>query len=1072
MKWSIPEKTVQLGRRYADDGRVTGITQDLTHEIWHADVIGSKIYQIELDGTPKENDRCTCQFWHEHHYCKHTVAVELTLRDKGLNRVLKQNPTLKQTYKAPSLASLFTNGFTKLQQEMTEKVLQEHQALQIGFQIDSVEVSSYHPEKNVFGLALKIGFLNERLYVVKNVGEFLKLFEQQGVYRLDEQREFSLNYTNFNESDRQLLREILAIYRSNQLLASNGIQVKGSIKQRYLLLPNHAVKELILKLQQAQKLQLVINKKQREYIRFTTETLPLTFRIKPKKSGYLLMIDNPLDGYWSSYSWANCGQTMYELSKRQQEIYDMLQQLLKRTEKPEVFYDQTEVADLFSYVLPELSEIGEIVVDDILAQELVHYPLKSQIVLSISEDKLCARVDFRYGEEIVSTDPNLTTKTELTSLVVRDNIQESRLLKLLEHAGYVKRATNFQKTLPSGQALYELFTSELPKFRQVTEVVVEDSLSSQYLEAVQYQPQIDLSEEGSWLDIRFDISNIDETEITALVGSLLEKKAFHQLENGQIISLETEDFQQTSEALAKLRGYLSYQDGHLVVPKHLGLQVEEAFEGITETEFSLDFTELVEELTHPAAYDVALPKGLRATLRSYQEEGYRWFKVLSKYHFGGILADDMGLGKTVQAIAYLLSEKETGRVKEPSIVVAPASLIYNWQVECAKFAPNLKTIIVTGSKKDRQKLLAETSAYDVIITSYAGVRQDIEFYQETKWHCLILDEAQAIKNSATKTFQAMKDLKTVQRFALSGTPVENDIEELWALFHMLMPGFFPPKTKFKKMATEEIARMIQPFILRRDKRHVLKDLPDKIETNLYSALTDEQKKVYMAYLRQMQASVNGMSSTDFKQNRMSILAGLTRLRQICCDPRLFIEDYAGESGKLEQVKDLILSAKANGRRILLFSQFTSMLSLIETELQELAIDSFYLRGSTKPEERLKMVDAFNEGEKDVFLISLKAGGTGLNLTGADTVILYDLWWNPAVEEQAAGRAHRMGQKKVVEVWRLIAEGTIEEKMDQLQQDKRDLFAKVMTTPAEKELGKLTEDDIREILNGGVLDLPE
>lgn len=282
---------------------------------------------------------------------------------------------------------------------------------------------------------------------------------------------------------------------------------------------------------------------------------------------------------------------------------------------------------------------------------------------------------------------------------------------------------------------------------------------------------------------------------------------------------------------------------------------------------------------------------------------------------------------------------------------------------------------------------------------------------------------------------------------------------------MIMPGFFPNKYSFREMAAEEIAKMIKPFILRRDKKTVLQDLPEKIETNYYSVLTEDQKRIYLAYLRQMQEEITQMDAATFKKNRISILAGLTRLRQICCDPKLFLDDYEGTSGKLEQAKDLIVAAKDNNRRILLFSQFTSMLSIIEEELQEMGLECFYLRGSTPPKERIKMVEAFNRGERDVFLISLKAGGTGLNLTGADTVILYDLWWNPAVEEQAAARAHRIGQKKVVEVWRLIAEGTIEERMDSLQNEKRELFQKVIQGN-ETQLQQMTEDDIRMILSIG------
>jgi len=471
---------------------------------------------------------------------------------------------------------------------------------------------------------------------------------------------------------------------------------------------------------------------------------------------------------------------------------------------------------------------------------------------------------------------------------------------------------------------------------------------------------------------------------------------------------------------------------------------------------------MTEDLIHPENFEAQLPENLHAVLRQYQEVGFRWLKMLSHYQFGGILADEMGLGKTVQTISYLLSEKQE-KQKLNALIVAPASLTFNWQQEIKRFAPTISASVISGTKEEREGQMAQPA--DVRITSYASLRQDIDAYQALDLTCLILDEAQMVKNSATKTAQALRSLEVPQRFALSGTPIENNLEELWSLFQMIMPGFFPNKQKFKELSTQEIAKMIKPFILRRDKKSVLHDLPQKLETNYYSVLTEEQKKIYLAYLRQMREEIAQMDSTSFRKNRISILAGLTRLRQICCDPRLFVEDYEGSSGKLEQVKDLLLAAKENGRRVLLFSQFTSMLSIIEEELAQEGFESFYLRGSTPPQDRLTMVDAFNSGEKDVFLISLKAGGTGLNLTGADTVILYDLWWNPAVEEQAAGRAHRIGQKNVVEVWRMIAEGTIEERMDALQQEKRELFQKVIQGN-ETQLQQMTEEDIRLILSIG------
>lgn len=1069
MKWTIPEKIIERGRAYADDSRVVSISQDVEQEVWYADVIGSEIYHVELDGTAKEEDICTCPYWLDHGYCKHTVAVELALRTKGYSRIMKANRQLKTNHQPPALSKMFTDSFSKLQEKETKQGLQIKTPLRLEIYLESLETFAFHPEKSTIGISLKVGekTSGSRTYVVKNVADFLLAYEKQQRFRVNDNNTYSLQVANFSQEDQEILAFCLEIYHSNQMVATNGVQVKGKLNPRYMLLPFGDAKALIERLNKKERLNFKVAEENLAYVQFTKGDLPIIFHVNPYRDGYLLKIESHVKMYWEAYQWVLGRNTIVEVTHQQQEVYVMLQQLLKRVEVPEIFYAKEDVADLFAYVVPSLESIGKVIVADSLQSEMIQAPLKTHLHLSVEQKKIAMRVDFHYADVVFSSDEKLSSPVDKTELVVRNQIQENRLLAILNHYHYIKGKIDYRKPLPLHGELFAFFTEELPFLRKIAEVSLATSLSSLFLDSVQHQPSIEVREEGSWLDVRFDISDIPEEEIDAVVLSLINKEDFHELKNGQILSLESEMFQRTSEALMQLRGSLNYRNGSFEAPKYRGLQIESALNELTTTTFSQDFKEMVSNLTHPEKFQADLPKGLDATLREYQIDGFKWLKMLSQYRFGGILADDMGLGKTIQTITYLLSEKEEGNAKGPAIIVAPASLIYNWQMECQKFAPSLKTIVVSGPKNEREALLETGMNQDVIVTSYASVRQDIELYEEFDIQCLILDEAQMVKNSATKTFQAIKDLKTNLRFALSGTPIENNLEELWALFQMLMPGFFPSKKRFKAIPVEEIARMIQPFVLRREKREVLKDLPDKIESNLYSVLTEEQKTVYLAYLKQMQNTLNGMDHDAFNKNRISILAGLTRLRQICCDPSLFLEDYQGQSGKLEQLKELLQAAKQNNRRVLVFSQFTSMLSKIEEELERLELDTFYLRGSTKPKERMEMVEAFNSGEKDVFLISLKAGGTGLNLTGADTVILYDLWWNPAVEEQAAGRAHRIGQKKVVEVWRLIAEGTIEEKMNQLQQEKKELFNRVMNADEEQQLAKLTEDDIREILNIGI-----
>jgi len=1073
MKWSIPDRIISRGRKYMMEGRVHSLTKDDTRLKWYAEVIGSEVYYVELDGTTKEKDVCTCPYWLDHGYCKHTVAVELAIKDKGMSRVITETDAPRKIFQPPSDAEVFTDGFIKLQEKENTRDLERGEPLKLDVIVESVETLSFYPEKAVICLHLKVGsdVPGSRTYVVKNLAEFFKAYENQQGFQINNNHHFQIRDTSFHKKDKELLDACLAIHKANQMLVTGGVQQQGRPNARYLMLSQDEAKHMLTALTAEQRLLFKLPFGSRHKITFQAGRLPLVFSVKRSGDGYLLVIDTShIDMYWETYGWVLSKSNLYELTHEQHVHYQTLMNLMKRLPKPEVFYTKDQLGELFSYVIPALATIGHVEVSDIVADDMIHAPIKTDFYMMLQDGMLSVRVDFSYADVVFSTDSAVATERAADApIVVRNTLQEGRAEQLLDQLGFRLGKTAYQKPFPQGQYLYRFFSSELAEFEKLGQVHLTDELEQLYLSADDYQPQVNITEHGSWLDIRFDISGIDDKEVNQVLKSLLKRQDFHQLENGQIIAFDSETFQQTSDVLRRLRRDLTFRGNHLAVPSYRGIQVQDAFGQLEEVDFSGEFKQMVEDLANPSAFPLRFPETLQATLRSYQEAGVRWLKMLSSYQFGGILADDMGLGKTIQTIAYLLSEKEEGNLQQPVLIVTPASLLYNWQIECRRFAPELSVTVSAGSKQQRDALIEENPTSDIFITSYSMLRQDIERYRDMSFHCLVLDEAQAIKNAATKTFHAVKEIQATHRFALSGTPIENNLEELWALFNVLMPGFFPPMRQFKALDTEDVAQMVRPFVLRREKKRVLKDLPDKMETNLYSSLTEEQKTVYLAYLKQMQETVGAMSEGEFNRNRISILAGLTRLRQICCDPRLFLPDYSGQSGKLEQLKEIIPVAIENGRRILLFSQFTSMLSLIEAELASLGIDVFYLRGSTKSADRQKMVDQFNQGDKAVFLISLKAGSTGLNLTGADTVILYDLWWNPAVEEQAAGRAHRIGQQKKVEVWRLIAEGTIEEKINQLQQGKRELFEKVLQATDTAGRSQLSEQDIRDILMIGSAD---
>jgi SNF2 family DNA or RNA helicase len=440
---------------------------------------------------------------------------------------------------------------------------------------------------------------------------------------------------------------------------------------------------------------------------------------------------------------------------------------------------------------------------------------------------------------------------------------------------------------------------------------------------------------------------------------------------------------------------------------------------------------------------------ISSILRDYQKAGLNWLGTIYKYSFGGVLADDMGLGKTIQILSLLLS---VGNSK--SIVVCPSTLLLNWQNEIIKFAPSLKALIVSGNKGARIKKIETVAEYDLVITSYDTLKRDIDLYEQIPFDCCILDEAQHIKNVSTQIKKVVGQLKSRCRFALTGTPIENNLSELWSIFDFVMPRYLNTYAWFKRTYSDEIEKcgnhalsvklekIVSPFILRRLKTGVLKELPSKTEHIIEIPLTGKQRIVYEhreEYSRAVIAAIDANEEESFNKEKFQILMSLfVRLRQLCCHPPLFLNDYEGNSGKLLYCITLIEDLLTKGHRIALFSQFAEMLAVIEQHLVSKEIEYFKLTGKTKKEERVQMVEDFNNSTVPVFLLSLKAGGTGLNLTGADVVIHYDPWWNMSVENQATDRTYRIGQRKPVTVYKLVMQNTIEEKIIEIQQRKIDL----------------------------------
>lgn len=521
---------------------------------------------------------------------------------------------------------------------------------------------------------------------------------------------------------------------------------------------------------------------------------------------------------------------------------------------------------------------------------------------------------------------------------------------------------------------------------------------------------------------------------------------------------------------------MNYKNGTIELPVSRSLYLDRILQRLdTNISRNEEYKKIINQVSNKNIEEqIDIPKGLSVELRNYQVTGFKWLKILDKYKFGGILADDMGLGKTIQLLAVIQAYLEQEKNPKPSMVVCPSSLSLNWKSEIKKFTPFIKTLVIHGNAEERKSQIESIGKYNLIITSYDLLKRDIEEYKNVNcdFKYIIADEAQYIKNNNTQNAKAIKEIKSDTRFALTGTPIENSLSELWSIFDFIMPGYLYSYKKFKELyempivkesdecAIKKLKMLIEPFIMRRTKKEVLTELPDKTISVLNNEMQDEQLKIYMAYMTKAKKEVSQeIKDNGFEKSQIKILALLMRLRQICCHPALFISNYKGESSKLNQCIELLRDAIASGHKILLFSGYSSMLEIIEKELKKENIKYYKLTGQTKVGDRIKLVDDFNNNEDvKVFLISLKAGGTGLNLIGADMVIHYDPWWNLSAENQATDRTYRIGQKKNVQVYKLITKDSIEERIYELQEKKSNL-AKTMLSTETTFVNKLTKEDI-------------
>lgn len=1069
---TIWSKTLQsaysAGQEYYKNRRIKSVQFNQDKRTFTATVLGTKLYTLHLKfdsaGKLEESD-CTCPVGNdEWGCCKHMVAVLLLIREKDSQGFFRE---LRFRQAAKDIFNFFGD---------------KQIAVKSTAYLEPVFELSKSRESSTAGLpALRLRIGQDRFYIVRDIKRLLFCLENNMELNFGKKFTFVPSRHEFKGRDLQLISLLKEIYETEKLMEklSGGSRQTSVFPEGKVCLTESALKRF-LEIFSDTPFKADILGNENDAVRIRNEDIPVNFLLSSEGQDLLLSIDfeGSLLPLTEDGEYFYSGGDIFHVSKQQSEYLKPFYLAVMYQKGRKLRFIEEDKQRFVSEILPFAEKAGKLVITEQVQSTIEKVPLEAEVYLDREGFDILADVRFNYGEQIINPFlPKSKTPAASEKLLIREIGNEEAILDILGMADF--KVKDGKVHLTGDDNIYEFVFKLVPLLQEHASVYYSESLKNMKLKAsMSFSAHFRLNNETNMLEFGFDAEGIDRSELADIVASLLKKKKYYQLKSGSFINLDSKEFLQLHDFIEKIDVTPEQlEKEYIEIPRfraaYLDQNIRES--GIHNIERNAAFKEFVQNIREPEDMAFPLPSGLKGTLRDYQKFGYKWLKTLDFYKLGGVLADDMGLGKTIQLIALLLSAKlDKGPL--PSLVVVPTSLVFNWCAELDKFAPGLRYTAVIGNKEERLKLIGASNDYDVIITSYPLIRRDIEHYTDHSYRYCILDEAQHIKNPASRNAKSVKEIRAETRFALTGTPMENNLYELWSVYDFVLPGYLYSYNRFNdkyvqpasgeegSTALKDLGRQIRPFILRRLKKDVLNELPEKIENTLLAELTEEQKKLYLAYLHDIKGEItNEIAEAGFEKSRIRILAALTRLRQLCCHPALFVENYQGESGKMQLLEEILQESIEGGHRILVFSQFTGLLQLIRKRLEALKITHLYLDGGTPVTERGYLVNSFNEGLGKVFLISLKAGGTGLNLTGADTVIHCDPWWNPAVEDQATDRSYRIGQKKSVYVMKLVARGTIEEKILALQEKKRELIDAVIQ-PGETLLSKMTQEEIQALFD--------
>lgn len=1003
--------------------------------------------KINMKNSDIIGTNCSCETFKENskhiknYVCKHISATNDVFYSLVRKKVQKNK--------------LKSNNKTQLVKEKND----EHKGQEKRFL--SLDINIKHMVKEgitLFNCEFRIGAGN--LNLILDLKDFLYKNSLKKPLKFNDGFTYNPLRDEFLEEDKRVLH----------FVASHKDMISG----RYLRLKQNNLKDFLKLIDEKKKINFNFNSINYE-VKVKKENVPVALTLKEGKERFILSHHKKFPVILN-----NLGDVMffdrnlYLPRKRQLEYYIPIHKLFLKNNT--ITYKKS--LENLRNLLEELKNISKNIVLDENVRAFKEKLMKTTFNLYKTKGKIYCNVKIDYCGYIIDL-----IRDEKDNSFLRDLKSEKYIEFQLERFKFIKREEDFC-FIGNEEEMYELFSKGIKSLKEFGEVLLSEELKEfKVLDSSLISSE--LIELSNFYKLKFDFGDFELRELRESIEAMKKGERFYR--NKKVyLDLEDPGIVNFLNLLEDL-GLENIKDNEVYIDKSKVLYIQEKLKdrNLSFIKGGNVLQEIVGKLLNKEFKRKLVPKALNAELRPYQKEGFKWINEITDLGFGGVLADDMGLGKTLQIIAFLLSQK-----KSKSIVVVPTSVIYNWMDEFEKFAPSIRVGLVHGSKSKRERVLRDFKRgigikveeenlkeksyekYDVLLTTYGTLKNDEKAYENLSFDYCIIDEAQNIKNPAAQATLSVKNIKSRCNIALTGTPIENNLMELWSIFDFVMPGYLFNKERFRERFIldesnlSELKSLITPFILRRLKEDVLSELPEKLEKKYLVEMKGKQKQLYSFYVKAIKNELNENKVYEKSgKNKINLFAYLTKLREICLDPSLVVSDYKGESSKLTVVKEIVKDASESGKKILLFSQFTSVLKKIEEDFKKEDISYLYLDGGTSAKERVERVKKFNEDSNiKVFLISLKAGGVGLNLTSASVVIHFDPWWNPAVEDQATDRAHRFGQENKVEVIKLVAKDTIEEKIVLMQEDKRELIQSLMDgkTMDGKGLKRLTEEEISKL----------